>query len=314
MPPGQALLWGAVILFGLSNPVIQKLMTLGAAYPVAGQNPISLCNILFVGNICALPVLWILHRQEITLRTVQALTKQEWTVLLVVAILGGAVAPALLLQGLGLTSVNNVILVGRLEPLLLLSASAWIFKEMISPRQWWGAGLAFGGGLVALGAPTGPMMGGGLPIGQGEVLVALGTLALILATVLGRTFLRAVSTGFFIVVRTLIGTIIFFGTAWVLYGPEHFAAAFSPLLWQWMILYGVIIVALGQLLWFSGLRRSTLAEAALANSFLPIIGLVGTYGILGILPTPTQWISVALVLLGLLLAQGSATPWREQIS
>lgn len=51
--PGQIYLLLAIIIFGASNSITKQLTEIGATkFP--GENPISFCNVLFVGNICAL--------------------------------------------------------------------------------------------------------------------------------------------------------------------------------------------------------------------------------------------------------------------
>ena len=50
---GQAYLWLAIIIFGASSAVTRKLTEIGAQHFIDGRNPISLCNVLFVGNLCA---------------------------------------------------------------------------------------------------------------------------------------------------------------------------------------------------------------------------------------------------------------------
>jgi di/tricarboxylate transporter len=49
--------------------------------------------------------------------------------------------------------------------------------------------------------------------------------------------------------RTGLGSIVFFIFAIILYGSGHFAEMFSPFLWQWMLIYGGMIVVVGQSLW-----------------------------------------------------------------
>ncbi|MGJ3252049.1 MAG: EamA family transporter, partial [Elainellaceae cyanobacterium] len=52
--PGRGYLLLAVLIFAAANSVTRKLTELGAQYLVEGRNPISFCNVLFVGNLCAL--------------------------------------------------------------------------------------------------------------------------------------------------------------------------------------------------------------------------------------------------------------------
>jgi hypothetical protein len=55
--PGRAYLLTAVVIFAAANAVTRKLTDIGAQNLVDGRNPISLCNVLFVGNLVALMAL-----------------------------------------------------------------------------------------------------------------------------------------------------------------------------------------------------------------------------------------------------------------
>ena len=87
--------------------------------------------------------------------------------------------------------------------------------------------------------------------------------------------------------------------ALILYDAEHFLDVFSPFLWRWMLLYGVVIVAGGQLLLYPGLRRTSTSDYSLANSFSPIAEILAAYLILGEAPTSAQFIGGAVILIGI---------------
>lgn len=305
---GKIYLWLAVVIFGFSNPVARKLTELGARYLVEGRNPISLCNVLFVGNLCALPVLFAIYRHQWTRANLQRLSRREWFLLFVVALLAGALAPALIFQALSLAMVSSVLFVSRIETPLLLALSVWLFGERINRPQLVGAVICFVGALMPLLVPAGgvetfTMADNLLSLGMGEVLAALAAVTLAVATVLSKNGLAQVPPGIYLVVRSGLGAAVFFISALVLYGPIHFVDAFSPVLWQWMLVYGGIVVALGQLLWFAGLKRAAILDASIAGSFIPAIGAVGAYFLLGETPNTIQYLSGAFVLIGLLLSQ-----------
>ena len=88
-----------------------------------------------------------------------------------------------------------------------------------------------------------------------------------------------------------------------MYGPGHFMGFLSPFLWQWMLLYGVMIVVVGQSLWLKGLRASATATASIVGSFSPLVGIFAAYLILGEVPTSAHYIGGSVILGGLLLSQ-----------
>ena len=71
---------------------------------------------------------------------------------------------------------------------------------------------------------------------------------------------------------------------------EHFADAFSPFVWQWISVYGIFIVAIGQIIWFKGLKMSQFSSITYAGYLTPIAGILAAYLILGEVPTMAQYV------------------------
>ena len=143
----------------------------------------------------------------------------------------------------------------------------------------------------------------GFQLGIGELMTAGGAIASAIANIISQVSLQNVPLGFFNVVRTGLGTVIFFVIALSLFGPEHFMDVSSPLLWKWMIVYGTIIVVMGQLCWFAGLKRTSASEVSLANSFNPIAGVLAAFLILGETPTTAQYIGGVVIIVGIIFNQ-----------
>jgi drug/metabolite transporter (DMT)-like permease len=309
--PKTMFLWLAVAIFGASNAVTRRLTAIGAENLVEGRNPISLCNVLFVGNLCALIVLLLLHRKYLNRAAFRQLTRHQWLGLMGVALLAGALAPGLIFQALSLTSVNNVVFIGRLEPVLTLAFSVCLFRERINRWEIGGAMAAFGGVLVILllQPPTAAMMSmAGFKIGMGELLAGAAAVALASATMLGKKYLTTVPIGLFSLVRTGMGTIIFYILAKVLYGGNHFMDIASPFLWEWMLLYGAIIVVVGQTFWMIGTRASNITHASFVAACTPIMGIIAAFLILGEVPTLAHYLGGGMILAGLILSQIGMRP------
>lgn len=304
--PGRLFLWIAVAIFAASGAVSRKLTELGTRHPVDGRNPISFCNLLFVGNLCALLVMVPLYRKQLTPDVFRQLTRQDWLSMLAVAVLAGALAPALFLSALSMTMVNNVTLVSRIEPLLTLLLSIWLLRERTTVWEVLGAIVSFVGVLVTV-VLQGMAEGGMSAFAAGdaskaELMTAIAAIALAVASIISRSRLGRIQIGTFSVVRTAVGTVIFFFIALGVYGPHHFIDFFSPFLWQWMLLYGTLIVVLGQSLWLVGLKRTGLAEASLVEAFNPVGALLAAYLILAEAPTEAQWIGGGIILCGIVLS------------
>ncbi|MBF2025899.1 MAG: DMT family transporter [Oscillatoriales cyanobacterium C42_A2020_001] len=267
---GQVYLWIATILFATSNSIVQKLTDIGAHHLIDGRNPISPCNVLFVSNLCALSVLIPFFRKQLSRRTFQFISYQDWLRLLVVSVLSGAIAPAFIFTALSQTSVSNVILVGRIEPPMILALSVCLLHSRLNRWEIIGTLVSFVGVVFTITLqhpPTNTLPMSLIPLGKGELLTILGTAAAAIATVISKARLGHIPLSLYTLVRLVIGTSVFFTLAIVLYGSVHFRDVAAPVLWQWMLLYGIVIVAIWQLCWFRGLRASTTSEAALVNSF-----------------------------------------------
>ena len=294
----------AVLIFAASNSVTRKIVEIGQNHAINGRNPISLCNVLFVGNICALGLMTVIFHRDWNPNTLKALTRKDWISLTITSLLSGAIAPALVFSALGQTNVTNIVLIGRLEPILTLVLGVWLLGMRVN--FWAGAGsvISLAGVIVTvfLGSSGQTMTMAGFQIGTGELCVAISAIIGAISAVFGKLQLQSIPLGVFTIYRNILGTVIFFLLANILYGPNHFAEVLSPFLWEWMIVYAAIIVVTGQLCWLAGLKNATSTELNLANLVSPIAAIVMAYLILGESPTLAQYLGASLLLVGIILA------------
>jgi drug/metabolite transporter (DMT)-like permease len=321
--PGRAYLLLAVIIFAAANSITRQLTQLGARNLIDGRNPISFCNVLFVGNLCAFIALMLIYHRQWNTHSLKQLSWTDWLGLSGVAILSGALAPALTFMALDLTMVNNVVLIGRIESPLVLALSVLLLREKVNRWVVAGALVSFAGVAltILLQAPEENRVEmGGFQVGTGEWMAAVGAVCLGVSTIISKVKLRQIPLGIFIVFRTALGSVVFFVAALKFYGAFHFKDAFSPLLWQWMLLYGAVIVVGGQLCWFTGLKKSGASDVSLVGSLSPIAGILAAYLILGEAPNMAQYIGGSIILCGIALNQigvfrrSAETPVAPQLS
>jgi drug/metabolite transporter (DMT)-like permease len=303
--PSSVYLWMALIIGAASSSVTRKIIEIVENHLVDGRNPISLCNVLFVGNICALAVMLPIFYPQLNPTRWQQFTRKDWISLVIIAILSGAIAPGLIFAALDNTNVTNVVLIGRLEPPVTLALSIWILRSPVNILTVAGSVVSFVGVVITTLLTSSPstisMMGGLIHLGKGELQVAIASLLLAVATVLSKLRLQQIPLGFFSLFRTTIGTIIFFILAHYIYGSQHFAEAFSPFLWGWMLIYGAIIVAAGQLFSFAGLKNASVPEITFTNSIKPLAAIAFAYLILQEVPTVAQYWGGSIILIGIIL-------------
>lgn len=306
-PSGRAYLLLAIAIFGAANAVTRKLTQLGELNPIDGRNPISFCNVLFVGNLCALILLAILYSREWRKPALKQIKWQDWLSMTVVAVLGAAIVPTLVFTALEISPVNNVILISQIDTPLVLALSVWLLGDRVNKWVVAGAVTSFiGVTLTVLIQPPGAemvSMGAGVAVGRGALFTLIAAVIKAVANLVSKISLREIPLGIFNVFRMFVGTVFFFGATVILYGPEHFMDAGSRFLWQWMLIYAAIIVVAGQTLWFNGLKQSSASEVSFATAFNPIIGILSAFLLLGEVPTFGQYIGGIVILGGIALNQ-----------
>lgn len=302
--PSSIYLAIAVLIFAASNSFTRIVTDIGQHNLIDGRNPISLCNVLFVGNICALGLMIPLFYRDWKPSILKAITRKDWIGLTITSILTGAITPALTFTALGNTNVANVVLIGRIEPILTLVLSVVLLGLRVDGWTVAGSLVSFAGVVVAvlLGGAGKMMTMGGFQIGTGEIFVAIAAVITSISNINAKFQLQSMPLGIFTIYRNFIGTVIFFLLASILYGVEHFADVWTPFLWRWMLLYALVIAVIGRLCWLLGLKKSTPTELNLANLLNPILTIFMAYLILGQIPTLAQYRGLALLIIGAILS------------
>lgn len=304
--PGWCYLLVAITIFATSSSISSKLAEIGMMHPIDGRNPISFCNVLFVGNIVALVVLAIVYGKQWNPSSLTRLSWRSWLILIAVAILAGAIAPSLTFFALERTSASNVVLLSRIgSPLTFAFLSIILGKK----SHW----LMFTGELISVvgiitililqtpGENSIKMIG--FTIGRGELLAMAGAIATAIANITRKTRLDQIPLGVFTIFRTAVGTLVFWILVAKLYTLGHFADVFAPIVWQWVSLYGIVIVAGGQIIWFKGLKASEFSSISYAGYLIPIVGILSAYLILGEVPTVAQYVGGSIILVGAVINQ-----------
>ena len=302
--PNPIYLGMAVFIFAASNSITSKVIEVGKNHLIDGRNPISFCNILFVGNLCALGLMILIFHQDWKLKTLKILTFKDWINLSLMGLFSGAITPALIFTALERTNIANIVLIGRLEPILTLIWGICFWGVIANSWTVLGSLVSFVGVAVAvfLGNSGETVTIGGFHLDVGEIYVLIAAIIRSISGIITKSQLQSIPLGIFIVYRNIVGTVIFFVFANLLYGPEHFIDAFSPFLWKWMFIYALIIVVLGQLFWLVGLKKASLTQLNLASLSNPILAIVMAYLILGEVPTFAQYLGTILLLIGLTLS------------
>ena len=194
------------------------------------------------------------------------------------AFLANAIAPWLFFLAIENTMVTNIVLVSQVEPPLLLFLAWLVFRDRVGIWSLIGSVMCLIG--VALTIFLQPK-GVDVMIGRGELFAALAAIIYALLTIISRYWLKGVPVGIFSVFRTGVGTVVFFFVVIYLFGSIHFIDLAAPFLWQWMAVYGGIIIVSGQVAWDCGIRKSPSIDVFVVTSFAPVAGVLGAFLILG---------------------------------
>lgn len=300
----------SAIIISAESPTLAKLIEQGRNHLINGNNPISFCNVLFASSFIALITLVILYFKQLKSFDYTKMSGSSWSAILATALFSGTLIPILYFLGIQYGNIINVVLISTLEaPLYILAG--WFFLQQ-KPRPLIMVASMFTSIGVVLMILLQQTLANQQPLTHvsvyekmpyfGELLILLAVFIKTIATVIVYKTMKDLPNSIFNVLSMSFGVIFFFCVVMVLFGAQHFVDLFSPFLWQWMIFYGVIIIALRVYIKFIGMQSANMAEVALSNALVPFSAVFFSYLILGIIPQSSQYIGGFFIILGILLA------------
>lgn len=296
---GALLAWLAVIVYASANSIVLILTDIGTKNLVDGRNPITFCNLLFLGSLISLIPMIFFFRKEWTRENLNKITRGDWIAMSISAVLSSALTPSLFFFALEFSTVTNVVLIGRLEPPLMLILSVLILKSVFDKWAFIGALIALAGAIVVI---TMRGDGMGFMLGKGELAAAAGIGSFMASNLLTKKKLKDVSFGIFSIYRTSLGTLIYFFWALYLFGPNHFQDVFAPVVLKWTLVYAIIVIIGGQFAWNLALKKARSSDMTLATSFTPIASITIAMLLIGEDPGDGIFLGGAMIIGGILFA------------
>jgi drug/metabolite transporter (DMT)-like permease len=286
-------LLAAIVLLALTSPLVKWLMMHGGSSGLVAPDAISFCNVLFVGNLCAgLTTLFFFGPRA----TLAGARRVQHRLLLLVNVLFAVAIPSLLFTALETTSITNLILLGRFEAISFAGFSALFFRSKLTRHQ------AAGYAVITIGILALVIVQGMGSFTRGDLYVILAATLQGLAACASKICVGGMPLRSFVFVRNAGSAIVFFVIAIKLYGPGHFAEAFGPGLWVVMGVYGLGVVALGQLAWYRSLERVRPATIAALAMCSPAVAILFAIALLGELPTGAQILGGVIIAAGMVVA------------
>ncbi len=271
------------------------------------ETPISFCNVLFVGNLCAaIAVLFWFGVKEIW----QDIKNLQPKLMLGLFINGclAALLSSLIFIGLEFTTVTNAVLLGRFGPVIYAIVGALLFKKTIRKQEW------FGFSLIAVGITAVVLKSSNFQINKGDIFILASTFIYAATSVIGKVMLsQEGSVRIVVFSRNFVSAIIFFIIAYSLFGPNHFGDVFSGQLWIIMAVYAVIIIVLAQFLWYAALDKLDSKTIGKWTVLSPVFGIIYALLLNGEQPSATQFTAFAVIMAGVLITSlGKKAPQEVQ--
>ena len=295
------------VLAALRPVVIAFLVMHGTALSQGANTPISFCNVLFVGNLCAALVVLAWFGPAPIWNDIKGLPKRvRWGL-----VLNGGLAAlnsALIYTGLEYTSSTNAILLGRLAPVLYALSGAMIFGRFISRREWLGFGFIIAGTVVVA------LIGASWTINRGDALILLSTVVFAMSSILGKTILdQDVSLRALVFAQNASSSIVFFAIANIVFGPHHFADAFAGQLWIVMAIYALVIIVVAQFLWFDATDKLDSVSVGRWATPAPAVGVLVAALLNRQWPASNQIVGLLVIMVGVVItALGKPKPAQAQ--
>ncbi|MEN6378468.1 MAG: DMT family transporter [Methanofastidiosum sp.] len=220
------------------------------------------------------------------------ISKKEFSVIFYIAVVGTLVADLLFYFALTKISVLNAVLIGHLQPIFIILIGYFILKdEKHSKYDYAGIFIMIFGALLVTTQTIQNLLI--LRIGTvGDLLVVGATVSWATTGVAARKYLKNMNCGIITFYRFLIAAIFF--SIYLLFRAEfHFGSVNQ-------IIIG-IIVGVGYILYYEGLKRVKAAQAGALELSTPFFAAILGFLVLGELVTPMQIAGILILCIGVYL-------------
>lgn len=283
-------------LRSLGTPLIAFLLL--NAPDLAGDvmHPISFCNVLFLGNLCAALVVLSRFGWKSIWQDWQRLHHRVRLGLVINGCLA-VVLSALIFLALMDTSVTNTVLLGRLGPVIYALAGALFFRQRITKAEWMGFSL-IGSGVIALALQQNQFQ-----FSHGDLLIIASSFIYALSALVSKILLsNSSSLRVVVFTRNAFAAVVFFAIAIKLFGPHHFIDIFSGQLWLIMLIYSLFVIVISQFAWFAALKQLDSQTVARWTILSPVFGIGYAFVLNGERPSQAQGIAFLIIMAGVLIS------------
>ena len=247
-------------------------------------SPLTLLPIQLAASVAALAIL-------VRARGVSRSQPTQAPILARLGLLNPGLAYALTLLGLASISASLVVLIGAIEPVLILILAVWFLGERVTPAMIGLSAVAIGGTLLVVYDP------GASSQWLGMVLVVAGVGCCAIYTIIARRWIGTSDSTLEVVASQqaygLAFAIVVFVVAGLIAG--RVVVPTSLLGWGSAIGSGVLYYAAAYWFYLTGLRAAPAFLAAASFYLIPVFGLAGSAVLLGEQFDGRQWLGVVVV-------------------
>ena len=300
--PPQLLVVVSRGLQSLAAPLIALLISTAAQIGNEVESAISVCNVLFVGNLCASGVVLVMFGPSNILAGLRGLSGRTMVEIVIFGSLA-ALLSSLIFYALETTTVTNAVLLSRLGPILFAAGTALVLGQSLTKAEWAGFG------LIVLGILATVLEGSGFAISKGDWSILGSAVIYAVVMAMSKRLTKVLDLGAVVFVRNFFSAVVFFVLANVLFGPSHFTNAFYGPLWLIMVVYALVVIVLAQLAWFRSLKLLPPTTIARWTVMTPALAMAYAYFINGEAPAVQQLTALGFITVGILVSNlGKFTP------
>ncbi len=221
-----------------------------------------------------------------------SLSRRDWTILFVQALLGGFIFNVLINNGLNYTSANMAGIIQATVPAVIAFLSFLLLKEKLTKQKIIGISLAILG-LITLSMNSGKVDWQANHF-IGNLLVLLAVLPESLFTIVAKWYGNQITPTVMAFIVCAFNALLFLPLA--IWQSSNFdLTSISMLSWLLLALHGLGAAAFF-VFWYRGLEHHTASTAALITTFMPISTTILAYIFLGEQLTTIQFCAMVLVI------------------
>ena len=222
------------------------------------------------------------------------LTRDDWTRLAFLGLVGHLLYQLFFLAGVARTSVANSSLIFGTTPVFVAILSALAGHDRLTWPRWAGAALSLAG-IYAIVGHRAELSTATL---AGDLLVFLGMLCWSTYSVAAQPLLRrhapmvvtgwsmAIGTGFYLVLAAVPMT----RTEW---------SAISPLSWGLMVASSLLALAVAYMIWYTAVQRIGSARTSIYSNLTPVVAMIVAAIWLGETISGAQIVGATMILSGI---------------